>query len=111
MFSFKTCKLVFNASLIFSFKSATFSKGVFNSSVNTKLYLLFSLFVAFIIDVVDKIKEISVLRDEYDMDFIINIDGGINKDTVKYCQDCDMVVVGSFVINSNNFQEKIDSLR
>jgi len=66
---------------------------------------------AFIVDVVDKIKEISVLRDEYDMDFIINIDGGINKDTVKYCQDCDMVVVGSFVINSNNFQEKIDSLR
>jgi len=43
---------LFNASLIFSFKSATFSKGVFNSSVNTKLYLLFSLFVAFIIDVV-----------------------------------------------------------
>ena len=60
----------------------------------------------------EKIKEIRHLLDEYCLDdIIINVDGGINNITVNKCRDADMVVSGSYVIRSENFQENIDSLR
>ena len=46
-----------------------------------------------------------------DRKIAINIDGGINADTVSKAKGADIVVSGSFVINSDNFQEKIDELR
>lgn len=66
---------------------------------------------AFIKETISKIKEIKVLLKEYKINAIINIDGGINNLTVKYCKDCDMVVSGSFIIKSDNFQERINELR
>lgn len=66
---------------------------------------------AFIKEVVSKIKEIRTLINEYKVKPIINIDGGINDTTIKYCRDCDMVVSGSFIINSDDFQGRINSLR
>ncbi len=66
---------------------------------------------AFIKDVTKKIKEAKALVKEYKLDLLISIDGGINKDTISYCKDCDMVVSGSYIINSDDFQKKIDSLR
>ncbi len=65
----------------------------------------------FIISTVDKIKEIKKICKEYNINPIISIDGGVNNNTIKYCRDSDMVVSGSYIINSDNFQEKIDSLR
>ena len=35
----------------------------------------------------------------------------INDETVKKCNSCDIVVAGSYIINSDNFQDKISSLR
>ena len=46
-----------------------------------------------------------------DKNIVINIDGGINEETVHKAKQADIVVSGSFVINSDNFQEKIDILR
>ena len=65
----------------------------------------------FIEDTTSKIKEVKELIKEYKLDILINIDGGINNNTIKYCKDCDMVVSGSYIINSDNFQERINSLR
>ena len=66
----------------------------------------------FIASTEDKIKEIRNLFSEYNInDVIINVDGGVNNETVKYCSLCDMVTSGSYVIKDNNFQEKIDTLR
>lgn len=65
----------------------------------------------FIEDTTSKIKEVKELIKEYKLDILINIDGGINSNTIKYCKDCDMVVSGSYIINSDNFQERINSLR
>ena len=42
---------------------------------------------------------------------LINIDGGVNSETIDNCKECDIVTSGSYVISDNNFQEKIDSLR
>ena len=41
----------------------------------------------------------------------ILIDGGVNNKTINYCKDCDMVVSGSYIINSEDFQKAIDILR
>lgn len=58
-----------------------------------------------------RIKEIRALLDAYNIPAIVNIDGGINEKTVSKCRDCDMVTAGSYIIKSDNFQEKISSLR
>lgn len=42
---------------------------------------------------------------------VINVDGGINESTVSKVPQADIVVSGSYVVGSNNFQEKIDILR
>ena len=47
----------------------------------------------------------------YNVPAIINVDGGINGDTVSLCRDADMVASGSYVVLSDDFQEKISSLR
>lgn len=66
---------------------------------------------AFLEESIDKIKEVKVLLKEYKINAVINIDGGINDQTRKYCKDCDIVVGGSYIINSDNFQERINKLR
>lgn len=65
----------------------------------------------FIKETEEKIKELRVLLNEYHSNAKISIDGGINKDTRKYCDMCDILVSGSYIINSDNFEEKINSLR
>ena len=60
----------------------------------------------------DKIREIRKLLEEYNInDVVVSVDGGVNDKTIEYCRDCDIVVSGSYIINSDNFQEKIDTLR
>lgn len=66
---------------------------------------------SFIPETVDKIKEVRKLIESYNLDTVISVDGGINDSTKDYCQDCDILTVGSYIINSDNFQEKISSLR
>ena len=66
---------------------------------------------SFIPESEDKIKDVRALLDSYNIDAIINVDGGINDKTISKCRDADMVAAGSYVVLSDNFQEKIDLLR
>ena len=66
---------------------------------------------AFIEESEERISEIRDLLDSYNIPAIINIDGGINNETVNRCRQCDMVVAGSYIVKSDNFQDKISSLR
>lgn len=59
----------------------------------------------------NKIRETRALLNSYNIDAIISVDGGIRDTTVKMCREADMVVSGSYVVLSDNFQEKISSLR
>lgn len=59
----------------------------------------------------NRVNEIRKLINSYNLDCVINIDGGINDETRKKCNACDIVVAGSYIINSDNFQDKISSLR
>lgn len=65
----------------------------------------------FMESVIPKIEELKKLREENGFEYIINIDGGINKETIKQVKDCDMVVSGSYICLSDNYQEKISDLR
>lgn len=65
----------------------------------------------FIKETEDKIKEIKVLLQEYNSNAKICVDGGIDNTTKEYCTECDILVAGSYITNSENFEEKIASLR
>ena len=66
---------------------------------------------AFIPESEEKIKEVRALLDSYHVQAVLNVDGGITDQSVSKCRDADMVVAGSYIVTSDNFQEKISSLR
>lgn len=61
---------------------------------------------------IDKVKELNRLRQKNNYNYLIEIDGGINLDTIKECCDAnvDMVVVGSYITNHDNYNEQINKL-
>ena len=61
-------------------------------------------------EVIDKIKSKKKMAPS---DLVISVDGGINDKTISLCKyaGCDMVVAGSFITNSDNYDEKIRELR
>lgn len=65
----------------------------------------------FIMESEDKIKEVKTLIDTYNLSTKISVDGGINSETKDYCSLCDILVSGSYIINSLDFSKQIDSLR
>lgn len=67
---------------------------------------------AFIPKTVDKLKEFKKYLVKNSLKIITSIDGGMNDETIKEVKDyVNMVVSGSYITNSDDFQEKIDSLR
>ena len=67
----------------------------------------------FISKTIDKLKELKVLRKEYpNFKFKVSVDGGVN-DVVasKVINYTDIIVSGSYVLNSNDYQKQINSLR
>ena len=66
---------------------------------------------AFIPESKEKIHEVRALLNEYGINAVINVDGGVTDETVNDCRECDIVTSGSYIIKSDNFQEKITSLR
>jgi len=63
---------------------------------------------SFIYSSVDRVKEIRKMIGNRDI--VINIDGGINSETVKLV-DTDIVVSGSYVLGSDDIIGRINSLR
>ena len=59
-----------------------------------------------------KIKDLDTRRKENNDRYLIEVDGGINSDTVNFVKDyADIVVSGSFITNSNDYQESINKLK
>lgn len=58
----------------------------------------------------NKINELYKIREKYNYHFKIEVDGGINIDTISNVKKTDMVVVGSYITNSNNYEEKINMI-
>lgn len=67
---------------------------------------------SFIEETTNKLLELKKYIQKEKLDIIINVDGGINNETIGKVKDyVDMVVSGSYITNSSNYQEKIDTLR
>ena len=65
---------------------------------------------AFIEESVEKIEQLYLLRESNNYKYIIEVDGGVNNETIKKCSKCDISVVGSY-ITKNNYEESIRNLR
>lgn len=65
----------------------------------------------FIDSSVDKINQLYKLREKYNYNYVIEVDGGINDETSKLCNNADILVVGSYITNSNNYQEQINKIK
>lgn len=59
----------------------------------------------------DKIDELITLRKKKKYKYKIEVDGGVNDETIEKVSNADIVVSGSYICKSENFQERIDKLR
>ncbi len=59
---------------------------------------------------IEKIDELYRFREEKKYSYVIEVDGGVNDETISYCKNCDIVVVGSYITNGN-YEERIQNLK
>lgn len=65
---------------------------------------------SFMADQVEKIDRLSSLRSKMGLNFLIEVDGGINSKTVLDCKNADVFVAGSFIFK-NDYAESIKALK
>lgn len=58
-----------------------------------------------------KIKDLIEMRKNSNLNYKIEVDGGINNDTIRYVKDVDIVVVGSYITCSDNYKKRIQIIR
>ncbi len=68
---------------------------------------------SFMKDMMDKVKTLKSIREKHSYNYVIEVDGGINDQTIKSCQQAgvDMVVAGSYVFNHADSKKAIESLK
>ena len=59
----------------------------------------------------DRIKEIKELIKSYDLNILIDVDGGVCLDVLDKLVDADILTAGNYILCGDNYQEKITSLR
>jgi len=64
-----------------------------------------------IMDVITKIKALRQKFNKEKRNILISVDGGINSDNVKFLSDADIIVSGSFITKSDDYQKVINELR
>lgn len=66
----------------------------------------------FIPEMLEKIEELTKLREEKNYNFLIEVDGGINTETSKACRDkgADLLVCGSFLFGSSDKEKTLGEL-
>lgn len=68
---------------------------------------------SFLTSALDKVVELVRIRKEKNLQFLIEVDGGVNLDTIELCQQAgvDIVVAGSYLFNQKNRKKGIESLK
>ena len=68
---------------------------------------------SFMVDMMDKVRELVKIRKEQGLNFVIEIDGGVNEETVKIAKEAgvDIVVAGSYLFNMEDRQKGMETLR
>lgn len=65
----------------------------------------------FMLETTVKLAKLKQKIEEEKLKVLISVDGGINLETKDYVKDVDILVSGSCIIHSDNFQETITKLR
>lgn len=65
----------------------------------------------FIPSSLEKIRKLNILRKINNLNFKIEVDGGINNETVKKLNYVDIVVAGSYITNADNYLMQVTSLK
>ena len=65
---------------------------------------------SFIDESTNKIEQLYNLRNRENYHYLIEVDGGINDETIKLCNKVDIAVVGSY-ITKQDYEEAIEKLR
>jgi ribulose-phosphate 3-epimerase len=61
---------------------------------------------------IDKVKQLKELKEKFNYNYLINIDGGINLKTIPLVKDyLDVAVSGSYICNSDNPVEAAKKLK
>ncbi len=63
------------------------------------------------IDITDKLDELDSYRKDNNLNYLIEVDGGINDKTASLVSKADILVSGSYITDSDDYLGKIDSLR
>lgn len=68
---------------------------------------------SFIDHTLEKLKQITALKEKHKLGFSIQVDGGINSEIAKklFSLGADNLVVGSYFFKANNYSEVLNSLR
>ncbi len=67
----------------------------------------------FIDSALGKIKALREYIDSHELFTLIEVDGGINKETGLLCREAgvDILVAGSYIFNSDDYLKKVEDLR
>lgn len=67
----------------------------------------------FITSALDKIKQLSQIKKEKNLSFLIEVDGGINEENALLVKNvgCDAIVVGSYLMNSDSIANTYQKLK
>lgn len=60
---------------------------------------------------IQKLEELSFIREKYAYHYLIEVDGGINLATKQMASKADIFVVGSYITKSEDMAEKLRSIR
>lgn len=64
----------------------------------------------FIENSISKINRLKQIRENNNLDYLIEVDGGINSNTISKVENADIIVVGSYITSSDNYQANINKL-
>lgn len=65
----------------------------------------------FIKETIPKVKALRDIIKKKKLNILINVDGGINKENKNFLGDADIISVGSFITNSDNYSLVVDDLK
>lgn len=64
----------------------------------------------FLTQTVDRVSELRKVIIEQDCSVEIEVDGGINEEVITWLKNVDIVVVGSYIVNADNYYKQVEKL-
>lgn len=66
---------------------------------------------SFLNETIERVSNLKKMILEHQLSVFVEVDGGINQDTIKMLDGVDIAVVGSYIVKSDNYYQKIEELR